>query len=89
MCLSIGTRTDDANKPTAFRSILANAVQSLLQGGEKDAASMLLSCNLELEEVNEFHGGTYRLHVCLRAPRPVFNIPNVVVKKFLYVLDGD
>jgi hypothetical protein len=58
--------------------ILASAAQFLVEGGEEDAASVLLSCSLELYPSGSvlFHGDlTYEaIHVILAGPRAAYDI---------------
>tara|TARA_B100000315_G_scaffold163764_1_gene152360 strand:- start:1880 stop:2590 length:711 start_codon:yes stop_codon:yes gene_type:complete len=72
--------TGNVNEPTEDDIILATAARFLIEGGEEDAASVLLSCVLEFW----FSGDTWyvgdetheALHVKLTGPRSVYEILN-------------
>lgn len=55
--------------------ILASAVRFLIDGGEEDAASVLLSCSLE-SEVTDSWMDYSKLHISLRCPRSSYDILN-------------
>lgn len=64
---------DDPGLPDPDR-VLASAAQYLIEGGEYDAANMLLSCTLEIPRASSDHWneGWWQLSLLLHGPRIVY-----------------
>lgn len=69
---------DDIGAPSD-EQVLASAAQFLIEGGEEDAASVILACSLALETIGGGFSGNEYVHsvrVNLRGPRSAFDMLN-------------
>jgi len=58
--------------------IIATAARYLVDGGEKDAASLLLTCSLEFEQFTQYKHGRITAKVTVRCPRVICDMANTV-----------
>jgi hypothetical protein len=62
----------------AVEQLLASAVRYLIDGQERDAASVLIACQMSIDGVIQHLGGSITVNISLRGPRTIYEMASSV-----------